>query len=69
MERERATMEWYGYHNWHRSDEYVVVAEVEAAVKVGEALIHALGSRAYPFDAGADDLPAPLYEITHLQLA
>ena len=58
-----------GYHNWHRSDEYVVVAEVEAAVKVGEALIHALGSRAYPFDAGADDLAAPLYEITHLQLA
>jgi di/tripeptidase len=58
-----------GYHNWHRSDEYVVIEEVEAAVTAGEALIAALGCRAYPFDAGAGDLAAPRFEITGLQMA
>lgn len=58
-----------GYHNWHRPDEYVVVAEVEAAVNAGEALIAALGCRAYPFVTGADDLAAPLFEVTGLQMA
>ncbi len=57
-----------GYHNWHRSDEYVVVEEVEAAVNAGEALISALGSRSYPFAPGASDLAAPLYEVTGLQV-
>ena len=55
-----------GYHNWHRSDDYVVVEEVEAAVNAGEALIAALGCRSYPFDAGADDLSEPLFEVTGL---
>ncbi len=58
-----------GYHNWHRSDEYVVVEEVEAAVNAGEALISALGCRAYPFAATANDLAAPLFEVTGLQMA
>jgi di/tripeptidase len=58
-----------GYHHWHRRDEYVVVDEVEAAVNAGEALIAALGCRSYPFDAGADDLAAPLFEVTGLQIA
>ena len=58
-----------GYHRWHCPDEYVVMEEVEAAVNAGEALIAALGCRSYPFGAGADDLAAPLYEITNLQLA
>src|SRR5439155_18944676 len=31
-----------GYHNWHRSDEYIVIEEVEAAVSAGEALIAAV---------------------------
>ena len=57
-----------GYHNWHRPDEYVVVAEVEAAVNAGEALIAALASRAYPFDADADDTATPKFEVTSLQL-
>jgi tripeptide aminopeptidase len=57
-----------GYHNWHRSDDYVVVEEVEAAVRAGEALIAALGRRSYPFQAGADDLVAPLCEVTGLQV-
>jgi len=58
-----------GYHNWHRSDDYVVVEEVEAAVNAGEALIAALGCRSYPFDAGADDVATPLCEVTGLQIA
>jgi len=57
-----------GYYNWHRRDEYVVVEEVAAAVRAGEALIAALGCRSYPFGTGADDLVAPLYEITGLKI-
>ncbi len=58
-----------GYHNWHRPDEYIVVEEVEAAVNAGEALIAALGCRSYPFEAEADDLTEPLFEVTGLQIA
>jgi putative aminopeptidase FrvX len=58
-----------GYHNWHRPDEYVVVEEVKAAVEAGEALLRALGRRSHPFAAGADDLAAPLFEVTGLQIA
>lgn len=58
-----------GYHHWHRPDEHVVVAEVEAAVNAGEALIAALGNRAYPFDADADDAATPKFEVTGLRLA
>ena len=57
-----------GYYNWHRRDEYVVVDEVEAAVHAGEALITALGCRAYPFKAGANDRTTPLYEVTGLKI-
>ena len=57
-----------GYRNWHRSDDYVVVEEAQAAVRAGEALIAALGHRSYPFKAGADDLVAPLCEVTGLQV-
>jgi hypothetical protein len=58
-----------GYHNWHHPNEHVVIGEVEAAVKAGEALISALGSRAYPFDSDTHDSAAPLCEVTGLQLA
>jgi acetylornithine deacetylase/succinyl-diaminopimelate desuccinylase-like protein len=58
-----------GYRNWHRPDEHVVLAEVETAVDAGEALIAALRCRAYPFHADADDLAAPLCEVTGLQVA
>ena len=57
-----------GYYNYHQPDEYVVVEEVEAAVSAGEALIAALGCRSYPFTAVRDDLAAPLFEITGLQM-
>lgn len=58
-----------GYHNWHRSDEYLVIEEVEAAINAGEALISALGCRAYPFAGEAEDSAAPMFEVTGLQLA
>ena len=58
-----------GYHQWLRADEYVVLAEVEAAVNAGEALVAALGCRPYPFGPGLDDLAAPLFEVTSLQSA
>jgi acetylornithine deacetylase/succinyl-diaminopimelate desuccinylase-like protein len=57
-----------GYHNWHRSDEHIVISEVEAAVNAGAALITALGSQSYPYAAGAEDRVAPPFEITGLQL-
>jgi len=57
-----------GYHNWHRPDDYVVVEQAEAAVNAGEALITALGCRAYPFELNADDLVEPLCEVTGLQI-
>ena len=58
-----------GYHNWHCSDEYLVLDEVEAALAAGEDLIRALGCRSYPFRPGADDMSAPRYEVTDLQVA
>ena len=57
-----------GYHNWHQANEYVAVAEVAAAVKAGEALIGALGCRSYPFATAANDLAAPLFAVTDLQI-
>jgi tripeptide aminopeptidase len=57
-----------GYHNWHRSDEYVVIEEVEAAINAGEALISALGGRAYPFAGETDEPAVPQFEVTGLQL-
>ncbi|MCW5550873.1 MAG: M28 family peptidase [Verrucomicrobiae bacterium] len=57
-----------GYHNWHRSVEYIVIEEVEAAINAGEALISALGCRAYPFAGEAEDSAAPMFEVTDLQL-
>ena len=57
-----------GYHNWHRSDEFIVIEEVGAAINAGEALISALGCRAYPFAVEADAAAAPRFEVTGLQL-
>jgi len=53
-----------GYYQWHRSDEFILVPEVEAAVTAGAALITALGHRSYPFALGTPDHAKPLYEIT-----
>lgn len=57
-----------GYHNWHCADEFIVIEEVEAAINAGEALISALGCRAYPFAGEAEDAAAPQFEVTGLQL-
>lgn len=58
-----------GYYQWHQPDEFIVVAEVEASIKAGEALILALGRRAYPFEDGTDDLAKPIYAVTDLQVS
>lgn len=58
-----------GYHNWHRTDEYVVLDEVEAALTSGEDLLRALGCRHYAFDVNGGDAALPLLEVTGLQLA
>ena len=57
-----------GYYNWHRQDEYLVLDEVADALLAGEALITALGCRAYPFKPGAEPDGPPLFEITGLQV-
>ena len=57
-----------GYHNWHASDEYVVLDEVEAALASGEDLLRALGCHHYAFDAAGGDAALPLLEVTGLQL-
>ena len=58
-----------GYHNWHASDEYVVLNEVEAALAAGTDLVRALGCRRYPFGADDGNAALPLPEVTALQLA
>jgi di/tripeptidase len=58
-----------GYHNWHASDEYVVLHEVEAALAAGTDLVRALGCRRYPFGADDGNAALPLLEVTGLQLA
>jgi len=58
-----------GYHHWHRSDEYLVLDEVEAALAAGTDLVRALGCRRYPFGADDGDATPPLPEVTGLQLA
>ena len=58
-----------GYYQWHQPDEFVVIEEVEAAVNAGEALIVALGNRAYPYEAGAVDPAKPICEVTGLQVS
>jgi acetylornithine deacetylase/succinyl-diaminopimelate desuccinylase-like protein len=58
-----------GYHNWHQTDEYVVLDEVKAALASGEDLVRALGCRRYAFDADDGDSAPPLLEVTGLQLA
>jgi acetylornithine deacetylase/succinyl-diaminopimelate desuccinylase-like protein len=57
-----------GYHNWHQSDEYLVLDEVEAAVAAGAGLVRALGCRRYPFGADDNEVAFPLLEVTGLQL-
>jgi acetylornithine deacetylase/succinyl-diaminopimelate desuccinylase-like protein len=58
-----------GYHHWHRPDEYLVLAEVEAAIAAGADLLRALGGQHYPFDSGTPESAEPPIEVTGLQLA
>ncbi len=43
-----------GYYNWQGPDEYLVLAETEAALAAGADLVRALGCRRYPFEANGD---------------
>jgi di/tripeptidase len=58
-----------GYHNWHQSNEYLALDEVEAAVAAGADLVRALGCRRYPFGADDNEAALPLLGVTGLQLA
>jgi hypothetical protein len=58
-----------GYHNWHQSDEFVVLREVSAAIIAGEALIRALGCRRYPYPVGSIDSTEPFIQVTTLNVA
>ena len=57
-----------GYYNWHATDEFVVLAEVSAAIRSGHALIKALGCRRYEFPIGGTDNVPPRYEVTSLKV-
>ena len=57
-----------GYHDWHRDDEYVSVAEVETTIEMATELIAALGNRRYDFDASKPDTAKPPVEVTGLAL-
>ena len=57
-----------GYHNWHRDDEYVNVAEVETSLAMATELIAALGNRRYDYDASKPDTAPPPVEVTELRL-
>ncbi|HEY5911332.1 MAG TPA: hypothetical protein VJA21_12085 [Verrucomicrobiae bacterium] len=46
-----------GYYNWHRSDEYLALDEVAAAIAVGGDLVRALGCREYPFISNTTKSP------------
>lgn len=53
-----------GYRHWHRDDEFVDVAEVAAALNLGEELIRALGEQCYKFRVGEPESPSPPIEVT-----
>jgi putative aminopeptidase FrvX len=53
-----------GYRHWHRDDEFVDVAEVAAALNLGEELIRALGEQCYEFRVGEPESPCPPMEVT-----
>ena len=57
-----------GYYNWHQSDEFIVLADVEAAIHSGHALIMALGCKCYPFAVAGTDKVPPHFEVTGLKV-
>jgi len=57
-----------GYYNWHQADEYIVLAEVSAAIRSGHALIKALGCQRYPFPVNGTDNTPPRFEVTGLKV-
>ena len=57
-----------GYYNWHQPDEYIVLAEVSAAIRSGHALIKALGCKRYDFPVGGMDNVPPRFEVTSLKV-
>ena len=57
-----------GYYNWHQADEFIVLAEVSAAIRSGHALIKALGCKRYDFPVGGMDNVPPRFEVTSLKV-
>ena len=57
-----------GYYNWHQPDEFIVLADVEAAIHSGHALITALGCKCYPFAVAGTDEVLPHFEVTGLKV-
>ncbi|MGA2501776.1 MAG: hypothetical protein ABSH20_28885 [Tepidisphaeraceae bacterium] len=53
-----------GYHCWHRDNEHANLAEVAAAVALGEELVRALGEQRYSFRRGEPESPCPPMEVT-----
>lgn len=53
-----------GYRQWHRDDEHVNLAEVAAAVALGEELVRALGEQRYEFCVGEPESPCPPMKVT-----
>lgn len=57
-----------GYYNWHAHDEYVKLADVEAALAVGTAIIPALGEQRYAYEGWEPDLAGPPVPVTELEV-
>jgi tripeptide aminopeptidase len=57
-----------GYHAWHRNDEYINLAEVAAALNLGEELIRALGEQRFEFRVGEPESPEPPIKVTGLSM-
>jgi len=57
-----------GYRRWHCDDEYVNLAEVAAALNLGEELIRALGEQRYEFRIGEPESPEPPIKVTGLSV-
>jgi tripeptide aminopeptidase len=57
-----------GYYNWHAHDECVKLADVDAALALGTALIPALGERRYGYNGAEPDLAGPPVPVTELEV-
>jgi di/tripeptidase len=58
-----------GYYNWHADNEFIDVAELEKATRLGEDLVNALGLKRYTFEHGKENkLDEALRAVTGLKI-